>query len=248
MRRAAASVAALLCLGGCADGGSETTPGDDRGAGVGALGADARVQTLARAALHVPPPADAVWVADEFRLRPGRALTRDGRFAFVYARRGDHELALDVGPRPLAQGAAAAMPAGERRTYRAGEDAATVWEIRLAPRGSPVPAGARRVFESEPLEGLPERAALSFLSVTVPPRGGRTTIHTHPGPELVYQLSGTIDYQNALIGTRRLTPGGLEGIPPDTPVQKRNPYREPAVFLSWFAVDPDKPFAPGASF
>ena len=248
MRRATASVAALLWLGGCADGGSETAPWDDRGAGVGALGADARVETLARASVRTPPPADPVWVADEFRLGPGRALTRDGAFAFVYARRGDHDLTLDEERRPLAEGQAAAAPAGERRTYRADDDPATVWEIRLASRGSPPARGARRVFESEPLEGLPERAALSFLSVTVPPRGGRTTVHTHPGPELVYELSGTIDYQNALIGTRRLAPGGLEGIPPDTPVQKRNPYREPAEFLSWFAVDPDKPFAPAASF
>ena len=46
MRWAAASVA-LLCLAGCADGGSETTPADARGAGVGALGAGARVETLA---------------------------------------------------------------------------------------------------------------------------------------------------------------------------------------------------------
>jgi quercetin dioxygenase-like cupin family protein len=248
MRRVTASVAVLLCLGGCGNGGNESASGDDRGAGVGALGADARVETLARASLRASPPPDSVWVADEFHLRPGRALTRDGEFAFVYAREGDHELVLDGGRRALAEGQAAATPAGEVRSHRAREDMATVWEIRLASQGSPVPAGARRVFESEPLEGLPERVALSFLAVTVPPRGGRTTVHTHPGPELVYELSGTIDYQNALIGTRKLGPGGLEGIPPDTPVQKRNPYREPAVFLSWFAVDPDKPFAPAASF
>jgi quercetin dioxygenase-like cupin family protein len=248
MRRFLASVAALLCVAGCADGGSEDSSGDDRGAGVGALGASARVETLARASLRGPPPADAVWVADEFRLGPGPALTRSGEFTFVYARSGDPVLKLDGRQRQLAEGQAAAAPAGKRRTYRAREAAAKVWEIRLASRGSRVPAGARRLFESQPLEGLPEPAALSFLSVTVPPRGGRTTVHTHPGPELVYQLSGTIDYQNALIGTRRLRPGGLEGIPPDTPVQKRNPYREPAVFLSWFAVDPDKPFAPAASF
>jgi quercetin dioxygenase-like cupin family protein len=246
MRRALASVAALACVAGCADGGGEDTSADDRGAGVGALGASARVETLARARLSAPPPADAVWVADEFRLTPGRAVTGGHGFAFAYARSGGHVLALDGRRLALDEGAAAAAQA--RRSYRSRDAGATVWEIRLASRGSPVPTGARRVFESDPLQGLPEPAALSFLSVTVPPRGGRTTVHTHPGPELVYGLSGTIDYQNALIGTRVLKPGGLEGIPPNTPVQKRNPYREPAVFLSWFAVDPDKPFAPAASF
>lgn len=38
------------------------------------------------------------------------------------------------------------------------------------------------------------------------------------------------------------------GIPPGTPVQKRNPFKRPAVFLSWFLVDPDRPFAPKARF
>jgi quercetin dioxygenase-like cupin family protein len=248
MRRATAAVLTLVAGAGCADQSDESRPAGDRGAGVGALGAEARVETLARASLRSPPPSPAVWVADEFRLRPGRAVTRAGDFAFVYARAGRFSLLLDGARRTLGAGQAAAVPMRTRRVYRAGEPGSIAWEIRLARRGSPLPEGARRIFESEPLDGIPERAALSFLSVTVPPRGGRTTVHTHPGPELVYELSGTIDYQNALIGTRRLGPGGLEGIPPDTPVQKRNPYREPAVFLSWFAVDPSKPFAPAASF
>jgi quercetin dioxygenase-like cupin family protein len=248
MRRVAAAVLTLVAGAGCGDDAGESTSAADRGAGVGALGAGARVETLARASLRSPPPSPTVWVADEFRLRPGRAVTRAGDFAFVYARAGRLSLMLEGTRRTLAVGEAAAAPARTQRVYRADEPGAAAWEIRLARRGSPIPHGARRIFESKPLEGIPERAALSFLSVTVPPRGGRTTVHTHPGPELVYELSGTIDYQNSLIGTRRLRPGGLEGIPPDTPVQKRNPYREPAVFLSWFAVDPSQPFAPAASF
>jgi quercetin dioxygenase-like cupin family protein len=248
MRRATAVVLTLVAGAGCGDQAGEGTPDGDRGAGGGALGAGARVQTLARGSLRSPPPSPAVWVADEFRLRPGRAVTRAGDFAFVYARAGRVSLLLGGAQRTLEAGEAAVAQARARRVYHAGEPGSAAWEIRLARRGSPVPEGARRIFESEPLEGIPEPAALSFLSVTVPPRGGRTTVHTHPGPELVYELSGTIDYQNALIGTRRLGPGGLEGIPPGTPVQKRNPYREPAVFLSWFAVDPSRPFAPAASF
>jgi quercetin dioxygenase-like cupin family protein len=248
MRPATAAVLMLVAAAGCGDDAGESTSAGDRGAGVGALGGGARVETLARASLRSPPPSPTVWVADAFRLRPGHVVTRAGDFAFVYARDGRLSLLLDGARRTLEAGEAAPAPAGTQRMYRTVEPGSTGWEIRLARRGSPLPDGARRIFESEPLEGIPERAALSFLSVTVPPRGGRTTVHTHPGPELVYELSGTIDYQNALIGTRRLGPGGLEGIPPNTPVQKRNPYREPAVFLSWFAVDPSQPFAPAASF
>jgi quercetin dioxygenase-like cupin family protein len=73
-------------------------------------------------------------------------------------------------------------------------------------------------------------------------------VHTHPGPELIYTLSGEIDYQNGLVGSKRLGPGALEGIPPGVPVQKRNPSDREATFLSWFLVDPKKPFAPRAEF
>jgi quercetin dioxygenase-like cupin family protein len=84
--------------------------------------------------------------------------------------------------------------------------------------------------------------------VILPPRGGLTTVHTHPGTEFIYMTEGRIDYENALVGVKRLGPGGAEAIPPDTPVQKRNPYRREAVFLSWFLVDPGEPFAPEAEF
>jgi quercetin dioxygenase-like cupin family protein len=87
-----------------------------------------------------------------------------------------------------------------------------------------------------------------MIEVVLPPRGGETTVHSHPGPEFVYQVSGVIDYQNDLIGTRQLGPGEAEGIPPDTAVQKRNPTAEEAVFLSWFLVDRKRPGAPGAEF
>ena len=151
--------------------------------------------------------------------------------------------------RTLAAGQGVAVRGGSLHRHRADEAGAVLWEFRLArPGAAPVRGATRRVFESEPLRGIPTPAEASFLAVTLAPRGGRTTVHAHPGPELIYQLSGRIDYQNALIGTKRLGPGGLEGIPPETAVQKRNPYKEPAVFLSWFLVDPDRPFAPKASF
>ena len=80
------------------------------------------------------------------------------------------------------------------------------------------------------------------------PVGGETSVHTHPGPELIYQLRGRIYYQNALIGTKLMGPGDVEGIPPLTGVQKRNLYTEDAEFLSWFLVDASQPFASPALF
>jgi quercetin dioxygenase-like cupin family protein len=243
MKRAVSGLAALAVgVAGCG-GDSEPPPtGDDRGAGVGALGGAARVETLAKTRLVRPPKGELVWVADEFRLAPGERLAHAHEQAFLYVRRG--RLAGGA-----AEGDGAAVRPRARHTHRAGDEGAVLWEIRLARPGSKAAEGAtRRVFESQPLEGVPAPAEVSFLEVTVPPRGGRTTVHTHPGPELIYQLSGRIDYQNAIDGAKRVGPGGLEGIPPDTAVQKRNPYARPATFLSWFLVDPDAPFAPKASF
>ena len=98
-----------------------------------------------------------------------------------------------------------------------------------------------------PLEGVPERPLAAFVHVLVPP-GGQTSVHTHPGPELIYQLSGNIEYENALIGTKEMGPGQIEGIPPGVAVQKRNGLQDDAQFLSWFLVDTAEPFASPARF
>jgi quercetin dioxygenase-like cupin family protein len=225
-------VAGLVACGDDSDGGSGSS---DRGAGVGALGGSAETETLARMRIAEAQPGELVWTAHEIRVGPGQAVEHEHEPAFVYGRGGEHSLAVK---------------AGARHRHAAGDDGAVLWEIRLARPGAPPPPGAqgaRRVFESAPLEGIPSPAQASMIEVTVPPRGGRTTVHTHPGPEFIYQLSGRIDYQNAIIGTKRLGPGA-EGIPPNTAVQKRNPYADPASFLSLFLVDPGRPFAPKATF
>jgi quercetin dioxygenase-like cupin family protein len=240
----AAVLATAALAAGCGGDSEAPSTDDDRGAGVGALGGGAGVETLARTDLGGRPRGELAWVADRIRLSAGEEITHAHELAFVYARRG----ASLLGDERLEPGAGAAVERDVRHIHATGEDGAVVWEIRLAPPGARAPRRAERVFESERLEGIPDRAAVSFLEVTVPPRGGQTTVHTHPGPEFIYQLSGRIDYQNAIVGTKRLGPGGAEAIPPDTAVQKRNPFEEPARFLSWFLVDPDQPFAPKASF
>lgn len=249
MSRGGLATALVLsgALWACGDSGAELDQGD-RGAGVAALGGSAMTRTLARASTAPRPGAELAWVADAITLAPGRTLRHAHELAFVYARRGEHMLRAGDGEQTLAEGEGAVLAAGATHSHTAGDEASVFWEIRLAPPGAPAPAGARRVFESEPLERIPRSPAASFIEVTVPPRGGRTTVHTHPGPEFIYQLSGQIDYQNEIIGTRKLGPGGAEAIPPGTAVQKRNPYREPAVFLSWFLVDPERSFAPRAEF
>jgi quercetin dioxygenase-like cupin family protein len=249
-----APLPALLLAGllpACGDGSGDPPPGRDPGSGLGALGGGARTETLARTELDRRPPGDLVWVADEIRLPAGEAIEHIHELGFAYARSGGQSVRAAGGDAPIAEGEAVAVRPGVPHRHDSAGDATVLWEIRLARPGAPPPPGtrpARRVFESEPLEGVPAPAAVSLIEVTVPPRGGRTTVHTHPGPEFIYQLSGRIDYQNAIAGTKLLAPGGAEGIPPGTAVQKRNPYPDPAAFLSLFLVDPDRPFAPKASF
>jgi quercetin dioxygenase-like cupin family protein len=229
---AAPLLAALLVA--CGNGSGGGSDPSDRDAG--ALGGSAETETLARTRIAEAQPGELVWTAHEIRLAPGQPIEHEHETAFVYGRGGEPSLAVK---------------AGARHRHAADDERAVIWEIRLArPGATPPPGaqGARRVFESAPLEGIPSPAQTSLIKVTVPPRGGRTTVHTHPGPEFIYQLSGRIDYQNAIIGTKRLGPGGAEGIPPDTAVQKRNPYARPASFLSLFLVDPERPFAPKATF
>ena len=251
MRAAAAVLGAVTASAlACGDDSAGPPAQGDRGAGVGALGGSATTRALARTRLDERPAGELAWVAHATRLAPGASIAHRHELSFVYARQGSHFLRAAGRRRILGEGEGAALEADLPHRHEAGGDSSTFWEIRLAasgsqPRGA-APAG--RVFESEPLEGIPAPARVSFVEVTVPPRGGRTTVHTHPGPEFIYELSGRIEYQNAIIGTRRLGPGGAEGIPPDTAVQKRNPFARPATFLSFFLVDPDLPFAPGASF
>ncbi len=214
------------------------------GGGSNALGGGAEVETLAGFTLARVAAGPLAWVTDEYRLAAGAIVEHAHESAFVYARGG----ASLLGGKSLDEGAGAAVAGQTSHRHAAPQDASSVvWETRLAAPGAPPPPGGRRVFAGPRLRGIPAAPAASFLLVRISP-GGETSVHTHPGPELIYQLSGRILYQNALIGTVPLGPGGVEGIPPSTAVQKRNRSDADAVFLSWFLVDPDEPFAPAASF
>ena len=247
MRRAVAVIGALTTsLVACGD--DSADPPVQGGLDDGALGGSARTLVLARTQLTERPQGRLVWAADETRLEPRETIAHRHELSFVYVRHGSLSLGGAGRRKSLGVGDGAAVDPSLRHRHEGGSEGAVFWEVRLARPGSPPPPGARRVFESEALEGIPSPGEASMIEVTVPPRGGRTTVHTHPGPEFIYELSGRIDYQNAIIGTRRLGPGGAEGIPPDTAVQKRNPFARPAKFLSFFLVDPDRPFAPMARF
>ena len=218
--------------------------------GGGALGGNAETVLLGQQVLHELSNADLVWAAYETRLEAGEMVSHSHEFAFVYALSGRHLFNQGMASRSMEPSQGEVVSPNIAHRHGAIEGVSIYWEVMLtAPGSGPPPnsAGARLVFESGTLQDIPDAPLATFVIVKVPP-GGETSVHTHPGPELIYQLSGRINYENALIGVRQLGPGGVEGIPPNTAVQKRNPFDEEAAFLSWFLVDTAQPFASAARF
>ena len=125
--------------------------------------------------------------------------------------------------------------------HEAADGPSTFWETRLDyPDYILSDPRVETVFVSPSLEEIPDNSLVVFVSVEVSP-GGETSVHSLPGPEFIYQFTGSIDYQNGLIGVRPMTPGDIEGIPPVTLVQKRKAAGQTAAFLFWFQLTPTSP-------
>ena len=218
--------------------------------GGGALGGNAQATGLAQRVLDQQPSGVPSWISHEIRLAAGESLEHNHEFAFVYAMAGVQLLQMGSVSQKINLGEGSVISSGEMHRHDSQSRPSVFWEIRLAPRSSAYPtdtADSRLIFESGPLEGIPNNPLAAFVHVLVP-RDGQTSVHTHPGPEFIYQLSGRIEYENGIIGTIEMGPGAIEGMPPKTPVQKRNPFEQDAVFLSWFLVDTAEPFASPARF
>lgn len=245
-----AALALVGCGGDSATVGEATPTPSPKKAEGGALGGGAATATLAKADDVAVPGGEVAWVATEVKLEPGDELRHEHSFSTVYARAGGHTFDAGATSGTLSEGQGAAIPADVAHVHAApAEEPSVFWEVRLAEPGSPLPGapGAEPVFESEPLKGIPDRPALRFIRVDLAP-GAETSVHSHPGPEFIYGTQGRFTYENGLEGERPFGPGDEAGIPPDTAVQKRNTSDQRASFLSWFLVDPEQPFAPGAEF
>ena len=101
------------------------------------------------------------------------------------------------------------------------------------------------VFVSPTLKGISKNPLAGFVLVKVP-SGGETSVHTHPGPEFIYQLSGGIDYQgyqNDIVGMLQITNGDIEGIPPTTSCPKSETIRMNSRVFIVVSCWPIPPFA-----
>jgi quercetin dioxygenase-like cupin family protein len=245
------ALATVACAG---DRGGQGTGGrvepSSNGGGKGTLGGGAKVGSLASAAIESDPPPNAAWNAFRVRLAPGERLEHKHALSTLYAEHRPHTLTVDSKPKVIKAKGGAIVKTGERHVHEAKDEPSVFWDVLLDEPGTELPGveRAERVFETEPLQGVPEQAKVAFLDVVLPPGGGQTTVHTHPGPETIYVTHGPFEYQNALEGSGTVDDGAVKSIPPNTPVQKRNPGGGKPRFLSWFIVDPSKEFAPAAEF
>jgi quercetin dioxygenase-like cupin family protein len=215
--------------------------------GGGVLGGNADATYLTRLSLDEIPEGPWAWVTHRVELEEGEKITHRHKPAFVYSIEGMHDL-MTAGTNRVREGQASTVRSENEHSHRASFGPSVFWETMLDRPGSGPPGiEAETLFESPVLVDIPKNPLVIFILVEIP-LGGETSIHTHPGPEFIYQLSGGIDYQNGIIGARRMVAGDVEGIPPLTAVQKRNPSDGKAVFLSWFLVDTEKDFASPAAF
>ncbi len=219
--------------------------------GGSALGGNAETTVLGRGVFaNENIVEDAAWIADEVHLAEGETIEHFHEFAFLYAKEGPHRLIVDSISQELEPGSGGEVAASTMHRHEGVEGGSVFWEIRLAAPGSALPGeqdNRRLIFESQVEGEIPPRPLAVFVYVLVP-SGGQTSVHTHPGPELIYTISGRIEYENKLIGAKVMGPGEFEGIPPGVPVQKRNTFEQDAEFLSWFLVDGAQPFASPARF
>ncbi len=206
------------------------------------LGTMAQLTPLARQQAEGLAGQSLAWIAD--RMTATEAVTHQHELGFAYAEGSASTLTLGDQTTTIEPGKGAAVPTAPH-THGPG----TFLEIRLAAPGTAPQTGATRVFASAQLEGIPGGTVnLQFVDVVLPPNGGQTSIHTHPGPETIYVRAGPFEYQNAPHGTETVQVGDVRSLPPGTPVQKRNPGSQQAAFLTLFVVDPNQPLAPEASF
>ena len=218
--------------------------------GGSALGGSAETILISQQAIIELPEGDLAWVAHEGDIVSGEWVEHSHEFAFVYAVSGTHLLTGSSEAWKIQPGEGVSIFHDLLHRHGAAEGDSVFWEVMLAGSAESPEVFSpefRLIFESEPLQDLPANPLAVFVLVRLP-QGSETSVHTHPGPELIYQLTGQINYENAIIGVKQMGPGDVEGIPPGTAVQKRNPFDEVAEFLSWFLVDDTQPFASAARF
>ncbi|KAB2876535.1 MAG: hypothetical protein IT503_05440 [Burkholderiaceae bacterium] len=138
----------------------------------------------------------------------------------------------------LGEAQAAAGPMG-----LAVESAGKVWLFRLGPAGLKASEGGRQVTQVGPVPRITAADYLLRINEASGPPGSITSIHSHPGSEAFYVLSGEQSIRSPH-GVMRIRPGQSEtGQGADVAMQVSSSGATDLRALVMFVVDANRPFS-----
>jgi len=135
----------------------------------------------------------------------------------------------------------------ETTTSLIAEVADKVWVVTLGPKGASTPGGTK-VAEIGPLPPIAASEYLLRLNYGSGPAGSKTPVHSHPGSESFYVISGRLG-QKTPDGISYVDAGHtMNGHPPGTTMEVFNAGKTDLNALIMFVVDATKPFSVPAKF
>ncbi len=141
----------------------------------------------------------------------------------------------------LAEAQAVAGP-----TALAAEIDGKAWLFTLGPPGGSSPGGSK-MAEIGPVPSMTAPEYLLRVVRSGGPPGAITPVHTHPGSETFYVLSGELT-QKTPQGVNRVSAGhSMPGHPPDTPMQVSSSGTSDLSALVMFVNDATRPFSSPAT-
>jgi quercetin dioxygenase-like cupin family protein len=132
-------------------------------------------------------------------------------------------------------------------TSLAVEVAGKVWLFTLGSKDQATPGG-KKVAEIGPLPPVNAPEYLLRINNASGPPGARTQVHTHPGCETFYVLTGQLSQKTAH-GVSHVGAGQfIIGHGPDTPMEVSSSGTSDLNALVMFVVDATRPFSSPAKF
>jgi len=142
----------------------------------------------------------------------------------------------------LADAQAAARP-----TSLAVEAAGKVWLFTLGPKGGSTPGGGK-VVEVGPVPPITAPEYKLRINYTGGAPGAKTPVHTHPGSEAFYVLTGRLG-QKTPHGVSHVEAGkAMNGHGADMPMEVFSSGTSELAALVMFVVDATRPFSSPAKF
>jgi hypothetical protein len=137
--------------------------------------------------------------------------------------------------------------AAEGPTSLAAEAAGKAWLLTLGPKGGTIPGGTK-VAEVGPVPPITAPEYLLRITHSGGPPGAKTPVHSHPGAEAFYVLSGRMG-QKTPHGVSYADAGqSMNGHGGDMPMEVFSAGTTDLDQLVMFVVDATRPFASAARF